>query len=75
MSDPDKMFARDIELYQIGERDSDAQTEIILKALREGLSNGQHPMSYFRDDPKGTTEIEGEYDLLFIAKVIRAALP
>lgn len=69
-------FDRDIELYGIAERDRDALTETIHKALREALCwPDAHRCGYFRDSPEGTTELDGEYDLLFIAKVIRAALP
>lgn len=76
MSDLDKMFARDIELHGIKERESDALTMTILGALREGLTwPDAHDAGYFRDSPEGITELEGEYDLAFVAKVIRASLP
>lgn len=76
VSDLDKMFARDIELYGIVEREADALTLTILAALREALVwPDPHPMGHFRDNPDGTTEIEGEYDLRAVAKIIRARLP
>lgn len=69
-------FDRDIELHGIAERDADALVEIIHKALREALCwPDAHPCGHFRDSPEGTTEIEGEYNLLFVAKAIRAAIP
>lgn len=77
MSNPDGMFDHDIDLYEIGERPGDALTETIRAALREALweAIGAHPSSHILDRPDGITEIEGEYDLTFIAKVIRARLP
>lgn len=76
--DLSKMFDHDIELYGIMERESDALTKTILAALREGIMwPDAHGSGYFhfRDDPSGNTDLEGEYNLEFVAKVIRARLP
>ncbi len=77
MSDLDKMFDHDIELHGIAERPADATTAIILSALREALlwPDAHGGSGYFCDAPEGITEIEGEYNLGFVAKLIQARLP
>ena len=76
MSDLSKMFDHDIELHGIAERESDPLTETILAALREGLLwPDAHPSGYFWAREDGITDLDGEYDLRFVAKLIRARLP
>lgn len=68
------MFDLDIRMHEIGEEEPDEQSTRILEALRMGFLHGSHPSMHFRDDPSGMTYLDGEFDLGFIAKVIRAAL-
>ena len=77
MSDLDKMFAHDIKMYLLKhETPMDALADKIHGALRAALISGEcGPFSSFRDSPEGITELDGAYDLAFVARVIRSVLP
>lgn len=72
------MFDHDIRMYMLAhDTPMDALAETIHRALRTALLANEHGSGFFRfaDVPGGFTELEGEYDLAFCARVIRAALP
>lgn len=69
-------FERDIAMHHIKTGGThDLLTTRIHWALRMGLNSSEHPSGSFYDRTDGITEIEGEYDLAFVASVIRSVLP